>query len=71
MEYILELGVEEVSEEGVKQWRSLGYYVGWTADSSNLISLKREEAHCFPKREFAENVRNGDERLKASRIVEA
>lgn len=66
--YVIELGY--FSGEGKhRQWESGGFYAGYTTKGPILVPAQ-EQAHHFNFREFAENVIGGDERLKASRIVE-
>lgn len=73
--WLLELGAEEVvgkDEQGkaIKEWKSRGFYKKF-ADDGPVIVATQEEAYIFPLREYAENVKHGDVRLKESRVVEA
>lgn len=73
--WLLELGVEEAVEKDqqgkvVKEWKSRGYYKTFK-EGGPVIVEQREEAYVFPLKEYAENVRHGDPRLRESRVVEA
>lgn len=67
MKYILELGFKEAKGSEGEQWISKGYYVDYTVKGP-VISENKEDAYHFLKQEFAQNVMQGDERLKG-RIV--
>lgn len=75
--FVLELGENETikiepepaeGEKTRKEWRSAGFY-RWYEVKGPVIVQRVEDAFIFPSTEKAENVRNGDERLKMSRVV--
>jgi hypothetical protein len=68
--WVLELGAEENGPEGTRQWRSDGYYVGYTAKGPVTVGYE-PNAYRFAKKEYAENVRDGDARFKGGRVIPA
>lgn len=73
--FIIELGASEagpIDEDGkpTKIWHSSGFYNLYSLYGP-IIVQKKEEAFKFPERGMAQNVVNGDERLTASRIIDA
>lgn len=67
MSYILELGLE-TGDGKHKVWECRGFYAGYT-EQGPIIAETIHGAYQFPKRDFAENIRNGDERMRQSRVV--
>lgn len=65
--YLLELGVEEKTTEG-KAFHSRGFYADYTVNGPVIVE-GTANAYAFPTYEHAQNVQQGDERLRPSRIV--
>lgn len=65
--YLLELGLEEKTAEGTA-FTSRGFYADYTVQGPVIVQGTKD-AYAFPTRGHAENVQQGDERLRPSRIV--
>lgn len=70
--FVLEFGYKNLPGTKEEHWVSKGFYSGYEPNGGPAkVVATEDEAYHFPNQEFAENVKQGDDRFKSSRVVPA